>query len=455
MPNPETSELSERELDILKLVATGASNKEIAQKLFISSNTVKVHLRNIFTKIGVTSRTEAAMYAVRTGLVVHAPTQPIPEDVEPELSQPGAVPAIDDMTATGQAASPVKNKRLRWAPYVLIAGVVGLVFLGLRLSPSLAIFSTPTLVPSPQVVPTPLPHWNPLETLPTSRSDPALVAYANQIYAIGGLDAQGVYAGMDLFDPLTNSWISLPPKPLPVYNAQAAVINGLIYVPGGKPVLNSNQPTDRLDIYDTNTGKWNSGAPLPLALSAYGMVAYEGELFVFGGWDGQKYRDEVYVYDPTTDTWQPRSPMPTARGFCGVAEAAGKIFVIGGLNDSQAVDANEIYSPSLDTGSGNPWSSGFPIPESRQGVEAVNIADTIYVFGGDEQNSNRIGLVYFPQTNTWQSLERSPYPLGTDFGMTAIGTNLFFMGGLSDSTYSDQNLTYQAIITLSIPIIIR
>jgi DNA-binding NarL/FixJ family response regulator len=69
MANNGTGELSERELEILRLVSTGASNKEVAQSLYISSNTVRVHLRNIFTKIGVTSRTEAAMYAVRIGLV--------------------------------------------------------------------------------------------------------------------------------------------------------------------------------------------------------------------------------------------------------------------------------------------------------------------------------------------------------------------------------------------------
>ena len=68
-------ELSDREIEILKLVATGVSNKEIAYQLGISPNTVKVHLRNVFTKIGASSRTEAAFTAVRMGLVEQlAPT---------------------------------------------------------------------------------------------------------------------------------------------------------------------------------------------------------------------------------------------------------------------------------------------------------------------------------------------------------------------------------------------
>ena len=65
----ELAQLSERELEILRRVATGASNKEIASQLVISANTVKVHLRNIFAKIGAQSRTEATMYAVRQGWV--------------------------------------------------------------------------------------------------------------------------------------------------------------------------------------------------------------------------------------------------------------------------------------------------------------------------------------------------------------------------------------------------
>jgi len=65
----EISQISEREREILRLVATGATNQQIAYQLNISINTVKVHLRNIFGKIGVASRTEATVFAVRSGLV--------------------------------------------------------------------------------------------------------------------------------------------------------------------------------------------------------------------------------------------------------------------------------------------------------------------------------------------------------------------------------------------------
>lgn len=63
------ADLSPREDEVLKLVAQGATNKKIADSLFISENTVKTHLRNIMDKLHLVNRSQAAAYAVKRGLV--------------------------------------------------------------------------------------------------------------------------------------------------------------------------------------------------------------------------------------------------------------------------------------------------------------------------------------------------------------------------------------------------
>jgi DNA-binding NarL/FixJ family response regulator len=61
--------LTKRELDVLALLVDGADGREIAQRLFLSRNTVRTHVQNILAKLQVHSRLEAATYAVRHGLV--------------------------------------------------------------------------------------------------------------------------------------------------------------------------------------------------------------------------------------------------------------------------------------------------------------------------------------------------------------------------------------------------
>ncbi|KAB2903020.1 MAG: response regulator transcription factor [Anaerolineae bacterium] len=67
---PDSPEaLTERETEVLRLLAKGKANKEIAQILTIGEKTVKTHVSNILSKLNVSSRTQAALYAVRIGLV--------------------------------------------------------------------------------------------------------------------------------------------------------------------------------------------------------------------------------------------------------------------------------------------------------------------------------------------------------------------------------------------------
>ncbi len=67
-PTPSASELTERETDVLRLVTTGALNKEIASTLTITENTVKYHLRNIMEKLHLRNRAQVAAYAVSKGI---------------------------------------------------------------------------------------------------------------------------------------------------------------------------------------------------------------------------------------------------------------------------------------------------------------------------------------------------------------------------------------------------
>lgn len=63
------SELTKREIDVLKMIASGAFNKEIASTLNISERTVKNHISNIFKKIEVSDRTQAAVFAIKNGII--------------------------------------------------------------------------------------------------------------------------------------------------------------------------------------------------------------------------------------------------------------------------------------------------------------------------------------------------------------------------------------------------
>ncbi|MDB9393599.1 response regulator [Microcystis aeruginosa] len=68
-PHPNLALLSEREMEVLKLIVEGKSNAEIAEQLYLSTNTIKTHVRGIMNKLAVDDRVQAAVIALRSGIV--------------------------------------------------------------------------------------------------------------------------------------------------------------------------------------------------------------------------------------------------------------------------------------------------------------------------------------------------------------------------------------------------
>jgi DNA-binding CsgD family transcriptional regulator len=438
------NELSEREVEILKLLATGVSNKEIARQLFISANTVKVHLRNIYTKINVNTRTEAVLYAVRVGLTKSE--SPVIEIVQPDefTSNNSEKPAIPDI----EVMRP-KQKRFRayWIVAVSLVVILGLVGFGNALFRQSDQLAVETSSPSP----TPINRWQKRASLPTARWSFATTAYENQIFVIGGDTTEGVTDTVLRFDPAYDIWEIYSRIPSGVDDVSSASVGGLIYVPGGR--LETGAITNTLEIFDPRQNRWTEGSPLPKPISGYALVTYEGRLFLFGGWDGYQYLNSVYEYDPGTDKWKELTQMPTRRAFSGAAVSGEKIFVLGGFDGLKTLDVNEIYLPDRDDGKENPWNEGLPLPEGRYAMGVASIADFIQVMGGIAENASPFALQYIPDIGVWQELDNFPGEQWSKLGLVPLGANLFIFGGEIGEKPASQNYSFQAVYTVVIPLV--
>jgi DNA-binding CsgD family transcriptional regulator/N-acetylneuraminic acid mutarotase len=438
------NELSGREREILRLVATGASNKEIASRLFISANTVKVHLRNIFAKIGVASRTEATLYAIREGL--HQ-VEGLPRS-EPDLSAPlePQTPIVSEIVPRRDASASAWRQRwgLAVAAFVIVlVSLVGLVGAIRQASP--VAFASPA-PPAAQS------RWQAHAALPTSRCGLAVAVYESRIYAIGGETAQGATGIVERYNPASDTWTTLSSKPTAVADVSAAVVGGQIYVPGGRLDAEHVRISALLEVYDPRQDRWEQRARLPEPISAYALATFEGKLYLFGGWNGKQYLESVYEYNPAQDTWQVHTPMSVARGYGGAAVVAGKIFVIGGYDGREVVSENEAYLPERDDGRDMPWSRHARLPLGRYGMGVASISNTIYVIGGEGDSSAALPpLEYLQEQDKWQPFE-SPFPKPWTYLATIpLGTHIYGIGGKAEGAYSSQHMAYQALYTILLP----
>jgi DNA-binding CsgD family transcriptional regulator len=439
----EQAPLSEREREVLALVATGLSNQEIARELVISINTVKVHLRNIFEKLGVQSRTEATLMAIQMGLVAVPGTAGVPEQQSLARREPPREP-VTLLPVT----KPVTMWQRLFALGAMLLVIVLVVLPAVGASRREAAVTNPisdrpgegASVPSLSAS-----RWIEHADLPLARTRLGLAAHEGALYAIGGDYEGGITGQVDMYIPAKDTWVKRAEKPTPASNIGAVAIGDLIYVPGGCDV--SNAASDKLEVYNPKTDTWAQRASMPKAVCGYALAALNAHLYVIGGWDGDEFVPYVQEYDPSQDAWTLRAELPYACGFA-VAGAIGEtIYVAGGYDGRRELAETMAYEPQRDR-----WSPRAPMTVGRAGAGGAVIGTELYVIGGGWLSSIVTNEKYDAQTDTWSVFETPVLGQWRNLGVAALDAEVYAIGGWNGD-YMRANRSYRALFRIILPVI--
>jgi DNA-binding CsgD family transcriptional regulator/N-acetylneuraminic acid mutarotase len=449
--------ISEREREILRLVAMGATNQQIAQKLDISVNTVKVHLRNIFGKIGVASRTEATVYAIRQGLVEVPRAAPeesaapvavadLPLDVPLEpLAPAGPGDVWDERVAEPspavEVAAPARPPATRW----WLLPVTGALALAVGVGGTY--LARPQPDPPPATAPTAaleaaISRWQGRAGLPRPRGSFAVAAIDGRLYVVGGGEAGAPSAAVDRYDPANNVWVELTDKPTAASQVKAVAIGRFIYVPGGEGA--GGEVLDVLEAYDPRSQQWERLPNLPAPRSRYALASLEGRLYLFGGWDGSRYCDEVFVYDPASRTWsEDEQRLPTPRRDGSAAAVEGRLYVFGGENEGGALRVNERYDPAADVG--RRWESLAPLSQPVAQPASVGILNFVLLFDADRHAV----MQYSPASDSWTMVD-IPADVEVSSRAAFLGSSVFVFGASEGAEAVALN-EYQPLYNIFLP----
>lgn len=485
--------LSQRELDVLRELVGGASNKEIGNNLSISANTVKVHLRNLFTKLGASSRTEAVVIAMKWGIldggevplsielleeIVEKETESVQESEEIEFDQGkefiaqeeflpeeeidpivAANSSAESFTPTSAIIEPTHNysiPMLKTAPVVissrprtnqwklLAVGLGGIVMI----LTAFLMWDWRNGIDGKSMTTTPFvtERWGDTgwsTTFPSTRPSAgfALVAIGPTLYQLSGEVGGKISAESFTYQPSKNLWQPITSKPTAVTDAGAAVLVGQIFMPGGR--LKDGLPTASLEVYSPTNNAWRSASALPHPIAGATTLAYGEQLYLFGGWDGTHYLNTAYLYDPSSDNWRPLPPMQHARSHAAGGVIGQSLYVVGGYDGNADLPFCEQFDPNTES-----WQACPPLLVPRGGAVAVSLLNKLYLVGGGIKQPTPYGELYEPSKQAWQVLNVPLFakPVRwTGFGMAAVETHIFVMGGRVNDEAQSKNYDYNSL----------
>lgn len=460
---PELGEqISDRELDVLHCLVDGASNREIAQQLSISPNTVKVHLRNIYTKLGVSSRTEATTVALQRGVLtipgVDVEEEEAGDEAERESDSAEGVPAGSsqadgpeaDRIATAGALLAEANRRVLFLGGIVTVALLLLAVLavGQLLGEDVAEGTPPTVTASTEseeeiFVETEVGNnWLAARPLPAPRAHMAAVTVGLEVYGIGGETAGAVDNTVAVYDTQERQWSQRAPKITAVADATAAVLSGEIYVVGGR--LEDGRATTIVEAYSPLNDGWRPVTPLPRPITGGLALSSGGKLYLFGGRDGDEVLNEAYVYDPAADRWETLPAMQQARVFATGGTLGSNLYVVGGSDGRRALATCESFDP-VDAA----WSSCPDMLAPRAGAAGAVVLNRLYVIGGGLHGDVSFSELYSAENEEWTEIttpmlaEASTWP---HLGVTNVETRIYALGGLRNGSPSGDVFIYAPLV---------
>src|SRR5262249_31282831 len=257
----------------------------------------------------------------------------------------------------------------------------------------------PSPTPTATGTPTCNPAWQNETAMTNARRNPATVVVGSNLYAITGFNAAPDYtAANERFNG--SSWATLAPIPLPHAQSRGTALGTNIYVPGGFNSISSTGPLDTMQIYNTATDTWSSGAAMPGTRGGVATATFNGLVYIIAGYTTPfpTATNTVFIYNPGTNSYTMGAPMPGIQGNQVGVLFNGEIYVVGG---GAAPGAQFAYNPTTNT-----WRTIAALPTTGgtcQSDAGFVLNNELWVVGCLGLPINQQVWIYNPGTDTWRA----------------------------------------------------
>jgi DNA-binding CsgD family transcriptional regulator len=440
--------LSDTELEILRMVATGATNREVARERNISEATVKKHLTNVNAKLGTANRTEAVRRALELGWVT--------------VSTPADAAEKPDMEAARRLAQELERTRRRSRQLTGWLAATAVLLVAAAAATAYALASRPTPAPAaagtPIAGPTPTPSWLLGVNLPSPLSGAAMVADPDDdgVFVISGREEAGLTRRTMRYARKEFRWRTMADKPTPVESVSGVVLRGEVLVPGG--CLADGRATEKAEMYSPRDDAWRAVADLPGPRCGYALAELGGEAYLFGGRTGgsaAEASESVWRYDAAADAWNAEGAMPLPRSDLAAVAVGTRIHLLGGRDRAGRLQASHwVYDPYADPDDRWDVDGATPLPEGRAGLAAVRTPlGAIHVAGGGWDRRLEDGTIVLSRGGEW--MPDSPLPVtplrGAPMAVSAGGWIVLVGGEFQDRLLERTYLREAVVGTIFVP----